>query len=63
MRAVEGLLPDKYQYIRAKDVEKNGKFDMTLYKKKSDMDNNRNGMLIHSKKGGSDFPDPNGEEL
>ena len=61
MRAIEILAPDKYQFIRAKDVEKNGRFDVTLYKTKKDMENETNGTLIHSKKGHLDFPDEKGE--
>ena len=50
-------VPDKYQFIRAKDIQKNGRFDVTLYKTKKDMDNEANGTLVHSKKDHLDFPD------
>ena len=50
------MAADQFMYSMDQDKGLTGRFEVTLYKTRADLDNKTNGQLIHSKKETGEFP-------
>ena len=53
---IDGELPGVYQYHTVSDDRATGRFEMTLFKNKIDLNQSKNGHLIYSKAETGQFP-------
>ena len=56
MTEVEKLVQNKFAYYLFKDSTMTGNFEVTLFKSKDDLEDDKNGVLIHSKAKSKAFP-------
>ena len=56
MSEIDKLVPNKFAYYLRKDDKLTGNFEVTLFKSEDDLDDNKNGVLIHSKAKTKEFP-------
>ena len=56
METVEKLVPNCYKYQTVRDPKTSGRFEVTVYKTADDLEKNKNGTLLHSKKDTGKFP-------
>ena len=54
--ATEKLAPQKYVFKCASDTGTTGRFEVTVYKTKEDLESGTNGTLLHSKATSKKFP-------